>query len=460
MKHIISEDEKEAIIDRFKRERSELEQLRDTIIAYLESYKKGEGRNHIHLLIGRPNGMKSIESIIDKINRYRLQGKKYGYEDVDDLVGVRLLCPYDSDIVVVSQWLARQELFQIQPSLEEAKKELDRKFDERGYRGLQFFVTIPSISKTKKFELQLQTILAEAWDAWTHDIQYKRRIPIGEELNEHMTLLGRMLYTLDQQGELLRSQILAEEKESEERRWAAAQVHLSENIKSELFKRMEFPADIEKFDRMTDTDRILKNLERLAEEEGLTDSICRGYALLALLDDTDENKREALNKADKYREGDLNDPARCRIQASVYWSLGHASKAAQIASQGIAMIEKLKEETGKLTTKQKKLLRQLKNQFVYFICDCKDSTQKSKAKGYLNDLTEILAEKDTKGYFKIVFGEIEDEIEEGRRLIRETLKEAEKEAKSNPSTYRLVQAFYKKHERYALNKLMSLLRQK
>ena len=450
----VTEEEKGFIERELERDKSKLMELSSIIMTHLAHYAMGEGRKHVRLIAERPQKIKSLGAIVDKINTRRSNGETCDYSYIDDLVGAKILCPYDSDIEAVCQWLARQRRFKVQPFWREAQKEMDKKYQERGYRGLHFRLTAPSISKSLKFELQIKTLLAEAWDVWTHDIRYHRKTKLSEELDRHVTLLGQMLFLVDQQSELLKNQTIAEEKEAEQRRWAAAQTHLQENIKRDpnTFDTMSFPKQIENFDKTIDTPRVIENLAKLEKEKGLNDTICRGYALLALLDETEEHEKTALRKADELRQTYLSDPSSYITQGIVYWSLGYFPEAVIYAEQGIKELEELAEKTGSLPKEQLDVLNVLKAQFIYFVSECKDISRENKAREYLNILEETPGDEDTKGYFLITFG-TEEEIEEGRRLIRKALHNA----KEDPSTYQLAKAFYLKHEHYALKRLRAIL---
>ena len=58
--------------------------------------------------------------------------------------------------------------------------------------------------KNARCELQIKTVLHDAWGAKTHDLTYKRAGALDARMNRQVEVLGDVLAGLDQQSELLR----------------------------------------------------------------------------------------------------------------------------------------------------------------------------------------------------------------------------------------------------------------
>ena len=99
------------------------------------------------------------------------------------------------------------------------------------------------------------------------------------------------------------------------------------------------------------------------------------------------------------------------------------------------------------------LMDDLRSNYVYFTADFRDSSRKTRAERYLSELNSTNpAYVDTIGFFKIVFGEQADDIEDGRKLVRESndnLKGTDLESTSD--------AFYAMHEELALGRLLEMM---
>lgn len=113
---------------------------------------------------------KSLDSVIDKISRQRKNNPNYDFNDVDDLIGIKILCPYLSNAKEVGEWLYKKKDFTITPTTQK-QAWVSRK---TGYRGYHFIAepnpgTYPDWMGLK-CEIQVKTMCQEAWDAQTHDI--------------------------------------------------------------------------------------------------------------------------------------------------------------------------------------------------------------------------------------------------------------------------------------------------
>jgi ppGpp synthetase/RelA/SpoT-type nucleotidyltranferase len=92
--------------------------------------------------------------VVDKIIRKREQVRSdYGYEEIDDLIGIKIICPYLSSARQVSRWLCSNDNFgkvsaegmEVRPdggdidedTFETLLNAAKRKYG-RGYRGIHF----------------------------------------------------------------------------------------------------------------------------------------------------------------------------------------------------------------------------------------------------------------------------------------------------------------------------------
>ena len=93
-----------------------------------------------------------------------------------DTLGIRVICPFLEDLAIVEEQL--KTMFNI---LEIEHKGADRTFSEFGYESIHFLVQIPDeiIKKQKTVpkdlicEIQVRTILQDAWAEVEHELVYK-----------------------------------------------------------------------------------------------------------------------------------------------------------------------------------------------------------------------------------------------------------------------------------------------
>lgn len=142
--------------------------------------------------------VKSFESYFNKLLR-RLQNPVEGSpSEIHDILGVRIICPFLSDIDVIEKLICSDfELAQIE------RKGIEQSFREFGYKSIHMLIKIPpSMHNTDKIgeleycEIQLLTTLQDAWSEVEHELVYKSEfssfdLPLKRKLaalNANLTL--------------------------------------------------------------------------------------------------------------------------------------------------------------------------------------------------------------------------------------------------------------------------------
>ncbi len=98
-----------------------------------------------------------------------------GFPVITDIIGVRIVCAFLQDLLQVEKNL--QECFTV---LEVERKGADRTFREFGYESTHILLAIPQdlrkdldLPKGLIFEIQVRTILQDAWAEVEHELVYK-----------------------------------------------------------------------------------------------------------------------------------------------------------------------------------------------------------------------------------------------------------------------------------------------
>ena len=139
-----------------------------------------------------------IESIQSRIKRpYSIAGKlrKQNYpltvesisEHLNDVAGVRVVCPCIDDIYDVADMLLKQDDVRLI-----ARKDYIQNPKENGYRSLHLIIETPVYFSTGKelirVEIQIRTVAMDFWASLEHQIRYKNNSPevrkIAGELKE------------------------------------------------------------------------------------------------------------------------------------------------------------------------------------------------------------------------------------------------------------------------------------
>ena len=171
-----------------------------------EQYSYLEDYNPIETIKTR---LKTPESIAEKLER---RGLTYSLEsierEINDIAGIRVICPFISDIYVVSERLQQQEGITL---LE--KKDYIKTPKDNGYRSLHLIVQVPVFLQNKKrmmkVEIQLRTIAMDFWASLDHRLSYKKEMDpaITQQLHEELIACSNESAKLDERMEAVRNAI-------------------------------------------------------------------------------------------------------------------------------------------------------------------------------------------------------------------------------------------------------------
>ncbi len=148
-------------------------------------FKYTKNRNPIHLIKTR---IKTPKSIMDKLSRRGLElSVESAKQNLTDIAGIRVICPYINDIYLLSAMLTSQDdivLIRTNDYIKNPKP--------NGYRSLHLIVSVPVFLSNRKelvkAEVQIRTIAMDFWASLEHDIAYKlpekESMAMREELRE------------------------------------------------------------------------------------------------------------------------------------------------------------------------------------------------------------------------------------------------------------------------------------
>lgn len=431
--------------------------VQQEIVRLFQNWHDQEGKKYIRFIFPRKE-IKTLDSIVFKINNERRKGasgygaddvKNLGSKDIKDLIGAKILCPYPSDVEVVIDWLFHQnQNFSVEPARETADKEKEERERKTGYRGYHFYLQLTSQfvqaqglspgAASENFEVQIKTLLEEAWDAKTHDVTYKREEDIEPDLLDHMKLVSRMLMVMDNQTELLKKQIQEDEEEEERRREAAKILFMDTQLTADAKASLTFPSD-KRIEELT-RDEIQKISDQAKRQT--SNAACCALALLALHTRSPYLEEDALTYASNFvaqAEG-IERIERLRIKALTQWALKRTRPALKTIIEVINQTDAIRD----------------KNDYVYYFCDLSRPTTEERevAEKYIEGLKNAHTPwaEDTLAAFYIRFGESTDIIERGRSHLRE----AGELIKSKQGRIPMAHAFLELHDYIALRRLLKL----
>lgn len=127
--------------------------------------------NSIHHMQCR---LKSIDSIMEKIERKGWPREIESVYKITDFAGVRVICNYIDDIYTVEDSLLRQDDIKLLK-----RKDYIKNPKESGYRSLHLIVEVPIFLSDRTYnmpvEIQIRTIAMDTWASLEHELKYKRK---------------------------------------------------------------------------------------------------------------------------------------------------------------------------------------------------------------------------------------------------------------------------------------------
>lgn len=150
--------------------------------------------------------IKSEESILDKFQRKNYES----IEKLEDFCWIRIVCYYHADITRIEEILKKE--FKIIDTIDKDQECLEKEIF--WYRWTQFIAQIkeewskmPVFSWTKwyKFEIQVRTILIEAWAEIEHKLSYKSNYWVPKEIKREFSTISCFLEDIDEKFQILRT---------------------------------------------------------------------------------------------------------------------------------------------------------------------------------------------------------------------------------------------------------------
>jgi ppGpp synthetase/RelA/SpoT-type nucleotidyltranferase len=431
----------EEFFRQYEKEKNDYEQLSAYILMMCQKYKQ-RNPNNIRVVFSRQPAIKQWDSIVGKINRKREEPgrENYKYSDLKDLIGITVLCAFESDKAAFMRWLAKAFFVQEEERVDNL---------ETGHRGLHCIIKVNGASYGanpewigKRCEIQVKTLLEEAFDAKSHDLAYKPgHREVSEKVKTQFAQFSEVLRSVDKQSEFLKSLIMADETEMELRRKACVSLYLASA--NDLIEELGIDPTSGNI-RPQALAKLLSEIQQRGEKKADL-PLCRYTALCALECNDELFAQQTFVLCESFLNTGSPEPNSFMGVATVEWALGDFENA-------IAHVKKAIDLSAR--PEQSDQTDSAKSTFIYLVTDWMVTRRKSKA-----EWTELAATYkqeldarptsgilDTLGFYEVVFGKDRDAVEKGRATLRQSHEQA-------PEAFH---PFYEYHDYVALKRLMGL----
>lgn len=221
-----------------------LADAKNTYIRIITSLIKRFDSGEVTKIEGR---IKDREECIKKFHRKyqnQLEAAEHPYEIKDfisDLIGIRIVCLYEDQIPQISEML--QHHFRLL-DITDRISSVESTEDSFGYKGLHMDLALgeelSAMAKYQQFadisfEVQIRTLIQDAWSVLDHKIKYKKSIP--KDLKRRINILSALFELADREFKEIRtattelmeletelpiSDMYAEQLDRQDKRWLVA----------------------------------------------------------------------------------------------------------------------------------------------------------------------------------------------------------------------------------------------
>ena len=155
---------------------------------------------------GKPSPIDSIKSRIKTPRSIIGKLKRRGFpislqsmmENLNDIGGIRVICPFIEDIYTVADMLMRQDDLTL---IE--KKDYIQNPKPNGYRSLHLILEVPIFLSERtqpvRIELQLRTIAMDFWASLEHQLRYKSDVKVPPQISDDLKACADVIAATDEE---------------------------------------------------------------------------------------------------------------------------------------------------------------------------------------------------------------------------------------------------------------------
>jgi putative GTP pyrophosphokinase len=149
---------------------------------------------------------KTLKSFLEKIERKTYENP---FEELTDFAGVRVVYLYQNDLPEIESIIKKEFMI-----LEKVDKLNDKGIDKFGYGAVHYIVKLGKNSSGARYddlkdlvcEIQVRTVLQDAWAIIDHHLVYKRESEIPSSILRKLNSLAGLFETADSQFDAIRKE--------------------------------------------------------------------------------------------------------------------------------------------------------------------------------------------------------------------------------------------------------------
>lgn len=413
-----------------------------------------EGRRLIHSIYSRgerqPGGneFKQAWQIKEKVNWNRSHGNPtFAIQDTNDIIGLTLLCAYEETleevVTLITESLRNTDL-------RVRGKPDDRRQDPDNPRAAIHLILYPTARHVQsiRLELQVKTLLQDAWDFWTHDLTYKPESYVGEsDRSAVQDLKDDLLRTEERAARVAR----AIEADWDSRNDILSKLRLAYvGLWGDLVEGQLPQGDTKRLGRLKDIARrirerpadyseptkqsgaALRTLRRFATQ-GCDKSLFLVFAMLSLARVTKDLDTEIIDVGERWQQLSRREEyyAASDLLGVFLFLAGKTSEAVDAAERSLEHLDRARDELDE--AKLKGLRQQFSINLIHYLAEVGEDRRGARQERALRLIRELeqefgdrllAANRDTIGYGYIVFGSDVETVKSGQEMRARAKQEA------------------------------------
>ncbi|WP_010529947.1 GTP pyrophosphokinase [Lentibacillus jeotgali] len=178
-----------------------VEELKVKLKGIRKQYEYESKHSPIEFITGR---VKPVPSILEKAETRQIPLDRI--EELQDIAGVRVVCPFVDDIYAIVKMIrSREDLLII-----EEKDYVSHK-KESGYRSYHIIIEYPveTIHGVKMVlaEIQIRTLAMNFWATNEHSLNYKYKGKIPEDIQSRLQRAAEAAFKLDEEMSIIKNEV-------------------------------------------------------------------------------------------------------------------------------------------------------------------------------------------------------------------------------------------------------------
>lgn len=180
-----------------------LDELKVKLKGQRAMYRLRGESSPIEFVTGR---LKPVESIIQKSKTRKIAMENLE-EEMEDIAGLRIMCPFVEDIQEVVELIRNRDDLEIV-----YEKDYISHIKESGYRSYHLVCKYPVYVIDQKYEvlveIQVRTLAMNFWASIEHSLNYKYKGDYPIELKRRLQETAKSVYQLDEEMSSIRNEIM------------------------------------------------------------------------------------------------------------------------------------------------------------------------------------------------------------------------------------------------------------